>query len=227
MNIDQAGRFKDAPWFSLGVDVLIGGAGGIGSWVSLLLSRAGFTPVIYDFDSYEMHNMAGQLCRKKDVGLSKVGALANTILEFSDTVCHTFNEKYDENSMTGKFVFAGFDNMEARRMMFLNWKKLYGDNKEAVFIDGRLLAEQIQIYCVVGGTDRVRKYEETALFLDSEVEEAPCTMKQTSHIAAMIASFMTAFFTNHLTNVLKGQSRNIPYFWEYFSPIGYLNIEED
>ena len=37
------GRLKDAPWFPQKNEyVLIGGAGGIGSWASLLISRAGF-----------------------------------------------------------------------------------------------------------------------------------------------------------------------------------------
>lgn len=58
----HSSRFKDAPWFPKEeTNVVIGGAGGIGSWLSLLISRAGFFPIVYDFDILEEHNLAGQL----------------------------------------------------------------------------------------------------------------------------------------------------------------------
>lgn len=225
---ERFGRFKDAPWFNNSEEeenVLIGGAGGIGSWLALLANRAGFVPMVYDFDTYESHNMGGQLCKVSDIGKPKVEALQDSVKLFCGNEIYIFNEKYSENSMTHRWVFAGFDNMEARRFMFEKWKSVYANDAEAIFIDGRLLAEQIQIYCVT--PKNMDRYEKYALFSDSEVEEAPCTMKQTSHVAAMIASFMVAFFTNHITNVrANSEVRNVPYFWEYFTPIGYLNIEE-
>jgi len=225
---ERFGRLKDAPWFNNSDEeenVIIGGAGGIGSWLALLMTRAGFVPMVFDYDQYEIHNMGGQLCKLTDVGQPKVVALQNTIRELCGQEIYIFNQKYEAGSMTHKYVFAGFDNMEARKAMFQTWKHHNILDPEAIFIDGRLLAEQIQIYCVT--TKNMKEYEETALFSDSEVEEAPCTMKQTSHIAAMIASYMVSFFTNHIANIKTGDnSRNIPYYWEYFAPIGYNNITE-
>ena len=64
------------------------------------------------------------------------------------------------------------------------------------------------------------------LFDDTEVQDAPCTMKQTSHSAAMIASHMVGFFTNHMTNnAVEEKDRTVPFFWEYFIPINYINEE--
>ena len=81
----------------------------------------------------------------------------------------------------------------------------------------------MQIFCVT--PKYISKYKEH-LFDDSEVEDAPCTMKQTSHSAAMIASHMTAFFTNHLTNNNSGDiDRTVPFLWEYFIPLDYLKVE--
>jgi hypothetical protein len=83
--------------------------------------------------------------------------------------------------------------------------------------------EQLQIFAVT--PDRVAQYEEH-LFDDSEVEDEACTLRQTSHTAAMIASHMTSIFTNHLTNVYERQVyRDVPFFYEFYGPVSLTNIE--
>ena len=239
----HSSRFKDAPWFPKEeTNVIVGGAGGIGSWLTLMLSRAGFFPIVYDFDRLEEHNLAGQLYTKLDAeqNVLKVDALKGLCKHFADTDITVMSEKYTKDSMSHNYVFSAFDNMQARKDMFnawceyvKEWKKqtsseLQGALEESffhtpIFIDGRLTAEQMQIFCVT--PDKIDAYKEH-LFDDSEVEEAPCTMKQTSHSAAMIASHMTGFFSNHMTNNAEQDSvRSVPFFWEYFIPINYINEE--
>ena len=241
MTEEHSSRFKDAPWFPKEeTNVIVGGAGGIGSWLTLLLSRAGFYPVVYDFDRLEGHNLAGQLYTQKDaeIGALKVDALKGLCKHFADTDITVMAEKYTKDSMSHNYVFSAFDNMQARKDMFAAWKeyvKEWEDFKgiadaahipnislsEPIFIDGRLTAEQMQIFCVT--PDLIAEYEKH-LFDDTEVEDAPCTMKQTSHSAAMIASHMVGFFTNHMTNnAVKDKDRTVPFFWEYFIPINYIN----
>ena len=332
MNEIHTSRFKDAPWFAKEeINTVIGGAGGIGSWLTLLLCRAGFTPVVYDFDRLEEHNLAGQMYSKQDAisNKLKVTALKENCKAFADTDINIFSERITEETMSHNYVFSAFDNMKARKDMFGAWKVFVEDwksnllpqelvdvevvtynviltscngNKLAtlklvkdllnldlregkdlvdsvdirpghtpvpaiiktgltleeadelvglfkdinasaelmpiyktekqlsnvpgdtpIFIDGRLRAEQMQIFCVT--PDNIEEYEKH-LFDDSEVEDAPCTLKQTSHSAAMIASHMVAFFTNHLTNNnAKDIERNVPFLWEYFIPLDYLTVE--
>lgn len=221
------GRFKDAPWFNKSgedINVLIGGAGGTGSWSALFLTRAGFIPFVYDFDTYDQMNQGGQLCKVSDIGKSKVVALKETIKLFCGEEIIDMNEKYIENSPTHNYIFSCFDNMAARRLIYNKWKDVFKGDPKAILIDARLLMEQLQIYCVTG--DRAEEYERT-LFMDSEVAEEPCSLKQTSHTAAMIASHMVGFFTNHITNVNeKSRIRSIPFMWEYFVPADYENREE-
>ena len=242
MDITKSSRFKGAPWFPIKeVDCIVGGAGGIGSWLVFLLVRAGYLPTVYDFDTIEEHNLGGQLFPKKFIGDTKVSALAKVVKDFSDIDITEMNEKYTLESMSHNYVFSAFDNMKARKDMFENWKafvKEWSDDlaneenpdiiksmKEAtpVFIDGRLTMEQLQIFCIT--PDNMEKYEEH-LFDDAEVKEAPCTLKQTSHSAAMIASHMVGFFTNHYANNMIGdKDRALPFMWEYFIPINYINEE--
>lgn len=221
----QHDRFKDAPWFPKeDINVIVGGAGGIGSWTTLLLARAGFQPLVYDFDVLEEHNMGGQLYPKGLVGKPKVEALQIICRDFAQEELMIFNEVIDENTPSHFYCISAFDNMKARKAMFDSWSSLIApENPQAIFIDGRLTAEQMQIFCVT--PSRIEEYRKH-LFDDSEVEDAPCTMKQTSHAAAMIAAHIVGFFTNHITNVVENDTtRTIPFKWEYFIPMDLLDVQ--
>ena len=225
MENPQFDRFKDAPWFPQGEEpVMVGGAGGIGSWLCFFLSRAGFRPTVYDFDLIEEHNIGGQLFRSTDVGSYKVEALANIIQTFTGHLINAANTKIDGNSPTHHFMFSAFDNMQARKDLFAVWTKSWeGCPVTPLFIDGRLTMEQLQIFCVTPET--ADEYEREHLFDDSEVEDAPCTMKQTSHSAAMIATHMIGFFTNHISNIyLRENVRDVPFFYEFFIPATLTEI---
>lgn len=231
-------RFKDAPWFDqvskgVGPDprmVVVGGAGGIGSWLSLMLSRIGVSVLCYDYDSVDEVNLGGQLYGYHHVGKSKVDALAEVVNMFCDGIFDGVNGRYAADSITEACVFSAFDNIEARRIMFHRWESYIdgpdykGQLRDAIFIDGRLTMEQLQIFTVTGDNGAARSdYRTNQLPEDSTIPDAPCTLKQTSHSAAMIASHMVATFTNHLTNVAVGeQERFVPYKWEFFIPLGLL-----
>ena len=225
-------RFSDAIWFSLAKDTktLIGGCGGIGSWLSLFLSRIGCVPLIFDFDSVEQHNIGGQLFKTSHSEKAKVDAISEVIQEFTgDSNFHIFNEKIDSESMTHKYCFSAFDNMKARRVLFESWQKQYGKESNAIFIDGRLMAESYEIFCIQGNDINAQnKYEQEYLFSDDEVEDAPCSLKQTTHMAAMISSQMTAFFTNFLTNIVEEEEvREVPFFHSYFLPMNLITTHYD
>lgn len=222
-------RFKDAPWYNPENSemVLIGGTGGIGSWLAFFLARAGFSPTVFDDDIVEEMNIAGQLFRTSDVGKSKVQAVHDITRDFTGSEINGINGKYTmEEGIAHSFMFSAFDNMEARKTMFEKWKANINDSLvDPIFIDGRLNAEQMQILCV--RKNDIEKYEQH-LFSDSEVEDAPCAFKQTTHAAAMIASHMTAFFTNHITNIRENAMvRDIPFYYEFFIPITLTDIRDE
>ena len=224
MSKPQQSRFSGAPWFNIAQDahVVIGGAGGIGSWLSLFLARIGITIHVYDMDRFEEHNMGGQFVQESNMGINKADAIQDNLDAFCPGgLVNTYGE-YDNTSLSHKYMMAGFDIMKPRKIMFERWLEFgsfYG-NKDVVpiFIDGRLLMEQIQIFCVTRKT--ADDYKKNHLFDDEEVDDEVCSLKQTSHSAAMIAGFMTSFFTNHLANISNGNSsRAVPYKFEYFIPL--------
>ena len=69
MESQQYNRFKDAPWFPEREEVtMIGGAGGIGSWLTFFLNKAGFKTIVYDFDVIEEHNLGKSIILLTFVG---------------------------------------------------------------------------------------------------------------------------------------------------------------
>lgn len=208
-------RFRDATWFekmtNYNIPIIVGGAGGIGSWLVLFLSRilTSKTPIIlYDNDMVETVNLAGQLYRTTDVGKPKPEAVKNIVKDLSNFNSVIPEGLYTFDSLTSPIMFSAFDNMKSRREMFEKWRKDANGSKDAIFIDGRLLAEQIQIFFVTPDTADV--YEKKYLFPDSDVKDVSCSYKQTSHFAAIIAAKMV----QGLTNWFAGENTELPFFYE-------------
>ena len=213
-------RFSDASWYRPGIDVIIGGAGGIGSWLSLFLGRQECNIYLYDDDTIDETNLGGQLYSTNMIGKTKAGATAELVKSFAGKDIDIMG-KYDDASVTCPAVFACFDNMASRKLMFEKWAEF---PKKQIFIDGRMLAENFQIIAVT--SDTIEKYREEELFEDSEVEEERCSMKATSHCGAMIAGYMVSVFNNYVANILeKGNFREVPFKMYYDLPTLTNTIE--
>ncbi len=210
-------RFKDAPWFGKFPYIILGGAGGIGSWTALALSRVGADVYIYDFDRVEEHNMGGQLYRSSDKGLYKTEAINRTIQDYCSNSINTLGI-YEEGSMTSEIMISAFDNMSARKLMFDAWVNSNEyDEKKKLFIDPRMSAETMQIYCL-NSKERIDKYVKE-LFDDDAVPSEPCSFKSTSHTGMLIGSLITGIICNHVANISsEDDMREIPYKIEFEFP---------
>ena len=210
-------RFSDAHWYGRTEEVTVGGAGGIGSWVALFLSRIGHKINIFDMDTVDNTNMGGQCSTYSQVGNSKVDAVKNVCEMFSKESIQINNARYDDQSETSNVVITCFDNMESRKIMFNRWKQLYAHtkNNEMLFIDGRMTAETGQIYFVTPSEENFKRYEDT-LFSDDEVPDLPCSFKATTHNGAMIASQIVSGLNNHMANLKEGfEYRDVPFSIKY------------
>ena len=123
MSTDLRARFKDAEWFpntsydSSSITIMIGGCGGIGSWTSFFLANIGYKIIVYDFDTVEEHNLAGQLFTKSDIGEYKVVAMQkmiSTTLKLTETQLKNAAATAKAGAATGKM----FDNYKGSGKLY-------------------------------------------------------------------------------------------------------------
>ncbi len=205
-------RFSSAVWYQYIQDMVItlAGVGGIGRWIALLLGKMQPKAIfLYDNDAVETVNMAGQLYSVEDVGKQKVDALANTIKNYANyNSAFAIPSFYTEESEPSDIMICGFDNMAARKLFFNKWKnhvlsKPEEERHSCLYLDGRLAAEELQVFCITGDDMYyMQKYEDEYLFLDEEAEATICSYKQTAYVANLIAGIIV----NNLVNFAANQS---------------------
>lgn len=223
---ESTSRFSSATWFEeiQNQIVTLAGLGGIGSYVAFLLSRMKVKRMaLYDDDRVEAANMSGQFYGMDDIGVTKLAAIGRALIRYSGYNSYTMiNEKYSQISPATNVMICGFDNMEARKVFFENWKKhvlerIWEERENCLFIDGRLAAEEFQVFCIKGtDTFLMQKYEENWLFDDTEAEQTLCSYKQTTFCANMIASVMVNLFVNFVANKCNPLiERELPFYTYY------------
>lgn len=218
-------RFKGALWYnkvSKSVITIIG-VGGIGSFVSFLLSRASpKTIYIMDDDEVEGVNLSGQFYDKNSIRKKKVDAASKIIEDFSGyNSVVAIPRKFTEECGLSKITICGLDNMESRKVVFNSWLKLVdsmpeNERNEFIFIDGRLAVESLQVFCITGdNSEAIYKYRDQYLFSDSEADATSCSYKQTTFMASMIGSIITNLFINFITNSIVPSLRDLPFYTSY------------
>lgn len=229
---EQHSRFSSALWYDKirNSNITLAGLGGIGSWTALLLARLGPRYIYaYDDDIVEAGNMSGQLYRTNDINCSKVHStseIAKRFASYHGFLC--YKQRFTEDSIPGNTMICGFDNMASRKMFYNKWKNhalLHPEN--SLFIDGRLNAEELQIFCIRGNDSyHMEKYENECLFSDEEADQTVCSYKQTSHCASMIASLIVNLYTNFMANKCEPLiERDVPFLTYYNAETMYFKTE--
>lgn len=212
-NVSSYGRFKDLPWFDpiAKSKIMVFGQGGIGSWVTLFLARAGADLVIVDMDIVDEGNLAGQLYGSAEVGMKKVAAMFDVVTRLcgeNNVTPMNVEVKDDEKAQwygllaRMDVVVVSFDNIPMRKLVYEKWRK--NGKAESLFVDGRMSSENGNIF-TISKTDPESAFEfyEGTFFEAGDVEPLPCSAKATSHCGAFIATIITASITNWFTNKLE------------------------
>lgn len=229
---ENTSRFSSALWAEniQNCSIFVFGIGGIGSWTSLLISRLNPLRIsLMDPDKIELSNLSGQFYEVKDVDLYKVDSLRRSIINYSDFYkINTYSVRFDETQFDRiknyDIFICGFDNMTSRKVAFnifkdvCNYISHYNLRKTLLFIDGRLDAEELQIFCFTSKDEYYMKlYEEKYLFDTSESEHTVCSYKQTSYLASMIGSLITNLVVNHVTNRIEENLTSLPFLTTFNS----------
>lgn len=230
----EATRWSGAEWATETRHIRLIGVGGIGSWTAFSLSRINHNLELIDEDVVDKTNVkGGQLYRTSDVGRYKTEAVRDIIRQFgcqNQISCYTENYNQEDFGFN-EITICGLDNMKSRKEVFNVWKEGLKESvshiKECLFIDGRLLLENMQIFTIKGDDEvAIKEYEEKHLFNDSEVPELDCTTKQCTFGAMIIAGLITATLCNWLTNVKMGiEMREVPFYQRFFLPL--IDLKQD
>lgn len=207
---DNTSRFSSAIWYDKmqNQEITLAGVGGIGSYVAFLLSRLNPKRIIvWDPDTVEEANLSGQLYRCEDVGKNKARAVQSICQAFSNYFKQYTNaSRFDSTSAVTKIMICGFDNMEARKVFYTRWKSFVtalpaDERKECILIDGRLAAEEFQVFAIAGDDPyNMYIYERDYLFTDEEADPTVCSYKQTTFMANMIGSVIVNVLVNFIAN---------------------------
>lgn len=235
--VDEAtSRFSGAIWYSAiqSKTITLAGVGGIGSYVGFLLARlkpAGL--YLYDPDIVEQANMSGQLYGSGDLGQAKVISLHRMLQVYANYYNSVaYQERFTAESEATDIMICGFDNMEARSLFFDKWlehvgNKPEGERSKCLFIDGRLAAEEFQVFAIQGNDERaIVEYKNRWLFSDAAADETICSYKQTTFMANMIASVMVNLFVNFVANECNPIiDRDVPFMTQYSADTMYFKVE--
>ena len=237
LTVDETtSRFSGAIWYSAiqKKTVILAGVGGIGSYIGFLLGRLKPESLfIYDPDIVEAVNMSGQLYGRDDIGSSKVFSLSRMVSKYADyNRIVAFQERFTEESEPADIMICGFDNMAARKVFYRKWllhisNKPKEERKNCLFIDGRLAAEEFQVFAIQGDDVRAQRiYEDKWLFSDYQAEETVCSYKQTTFMANMIASVMVNIFVNFVANECGPLvPRDVPFMTSYTADTMFFKVE--
>lgn len=122
------------------------GCGSVGSTLAEMLVRLGLTNIaLWDMDVVNPHNLANQIFRHKDIGRSKVDALADILSEINIEVEDELKlhpDGWNGQKLNG-YVFLCVDNIELRRQIV---EKHFDNPFVKAMLDFRTLLESAQHY---------------------------------------------------------------------------------
>lgn len=169
----------------LNMPILIVGAGSIGSWTALALSKLGCSNItIADGDTIEVHNAASQVYKSSDLGEKKVDALLMKMSSLTDERLTIIDEHWEGNSLEGySIIIAAVDNITVRSKLFNALPP------GALYIDARMAGNALEIYTVKDTPEDKKAYEGT-LFSEEETLDIPCSERSVVYNVFCVAGLV-------------------------------------
>lgn len=181
--------------------VTVIGCGGIGSVTTLILAKIGVENlVLIDDDTVELANLPSQCFAIEDEGLPKVEAVHRTVHRMTEIVTENIQERCKPEHLQGGIVIAAVDSMAARKEI---WEMVKAHIPTTKFIDARMGAEKMRIFCLDPHDERAQVEYEKNLYDDDQAEPEECTAKAIAYntfvIGGIIGSLVKKLLTDQAT----------------------------
>lgn len=172
--------------------VAIIGVGAIGSHLAEILAKLGvrrFT--LIDPDEVDTVNLGVQGFYEAEVGQPKSAAVAGRLHSINGGIeVHERSEEYQPKMIEpGSVVFSCVDSIKVRRSIFRDFR----ENDWPVFLDGRMSAESLQVFCIDHSTAATELYRRS-LFPSHEAHRESCTARATIYCATLAGAILCAQF---------------------------------
>lgn len=188
------------------VCVTLIGAGAVGSFTALALSKMGVEKLqIFDDDVVTPHNLPNQFYRGGDVARFKVDSLREILQDFAAVDARILAAKFIGGTV-GSIIVVTADNMTARK---LAWEAFKSAGSCVGFIDARMGGELAIVYCIRKSPkwhqhfnpvtewilkEEDREFYEANLFPDEEMEPIRCTAKAIIYNVLAVSSLVCRAF---------------------------------
>jgi molybdopterin-synthase adenylyltransferase len=172
-------------------------AGAVGRLVALQLAAIGVRDItLIDFDHVHETNLTTQGFRHREIGMPKVDATRQAILEIDPTIQVTaIQDRFRAKHPVSSSVFCCVDSISAREAI---WRQIGSRTK--FWCDGRMLGEVIRVLTVA--EFQGREHYPRTLFTQSEAQTGSCTSKSTIYAAGIAAGLMV----HQLSRWLRGMT---------------------
>lgn len=182
-------------------DVLMVGAGSVGSWATLALAKMGAQRVyVWDKDVVELHNASVQVYSSRETGGQKAYLLADWIDKLADNgvrikaIAEHLEPDSDVVISKDTIMVMAVDNMLARRNL---WALAKANPRIKLVIDMRSSGDVLRMYAINPQDPQHEAFYEEQFYDGRPGEELPCTRQAVSFssffAAAFIGSVVAAF----------------------------------
>ena len=186
--------------------VKVFGVGSVGSKVTQVLAKSGFKDIeVFDMDKVGKENIAAQAFSFKHIGMNKVDAMKEMILEESGVEIKTAHGQLTEKSQTNAepnvIYCCFFDSIDARKMLFNKLKEF-----PIIFVDGRIGGFNMRHYLI----DCSNK-KEIALYEKSINMKARSELKCGEKASAPINTELAGKIVTNIINYISGRDYINPF----------------
>ena len=152
----------------LAFPILVIGAGGIGSWATLALTKMGCTNLtVVDFDRVEEHNLPSQLYIPQQISYPKVNALQVLLTQLTGVNIHPVAKAFQEYAINGftnsfyRVIICAVDSLLQRKEIWELFKKSKQFAATELYVDARIGGEVMKLITInLNDKESIETYEQ-------------------------------------------------------------------